>query len=199
MTGNPRTLSPSEGTQSYVGDTRPQRAGPRGSVNEPGDGALFCWDGLHALDNEWTGTGALEAITDMGSGGGRCRSGRPPEGGSAPQGRSTARPISASATSSARLLTGSTSWCAGLARSITATHQRWKSCMLQRRELLHDLVNDPGELENLGHPDHPNHDPGLVERMLAKLHRLVEQELGEDRRPFDMDLFGTHDMKYRQV
>ena len=46
---------------------------------------------------------------------------------------------------------------------------------------LHDLVNDPGELENLGHPDHPNHDPALVERMLAKLHASVEQELGEDR------------------
>ena len=31
----------------------PQRAGPRGSVNAPGDGALLCWDGLHALDIEW--------------------------------------------------------------------------------------------------------------------------------------------------
>lgn len=56
---------------------------------------------------------------------------------------------------------------------------------------LYDLEEDPGELENLGHPDHPGHDPALVERMLEKLHALVERELGEDRVPFDLDLFGT--------
>ena len=64
---------------------------------------------------------------------------------------------------------------------------------------LYDLVNDPGELENIGHPDHPKHDPALVERMLAKLHRLVEEELGEDRPPFDLDMFGTREVKYRKT
>jgi arylsulfatase len=63
---------------------------------------------------------------------------------------------------------------------------------------LHDLVNDPGEMENIGNPDHPKHDPALVERMLTKLHRLVEQELGEDKPPFDMDMFGTREVKYRK-
>lgn len=62
---------------------------------------------------------------------------------------------------------------------------------------LHDLVNDPGELENIGNPRHPKHDPALVERMLAKLHKLVEAEIGEDRPPFDLDMFGTRDVKER--
>src|SRR5690606_27183048 len=62
---------------------------------------------------------------------------------------------------------------------------------------LYDLVNDPGELENIGHPDHPDHDPTLVERMLAKLHTLVERELGEDAAPFDLDMFGTREVTYR--
>lgn len=58
---------------------------------------------------------------------------------------------------------------------------------------LHDLVKDPGELENLGHPDHPAHDPKLVERMVRKLHVLVRDEMGDDRAPFDLDLFGTRE------
>jgi arylsulfatase len=62
---------------------------------------------------------------------------------------------------------------------------------------LYDLVNDPGELQNIGHPDHPNHDPALVERMLKKLHALVEREIGEDHAPFDLNIFGTREVKYR--
>jgi arylsulfatase len=63
---------------------------------------------------------------------------------------------------------------------------------------LYDLVNDPGELENIGHPDHPKHDPAIVERMLGKLHALVERELGEDTPPFDLDMFGTREVTYRK-
>jgi hypothetical protein len=62
---------------------------------------------------------------------------------------------------------------------------------------LYDLVNDPGELQNIGHPEHPNHDPALVERMLQKLHALVEREIGEDHAPFELDIFGTREVKYR--
>jgi arylsulfatase len=58
-------------------------------------------------------------------------------------------------------------------------------------------VNDPGERENLGHPEHPDHDPALVERMLAKLHKLVAEEIGEDRAPFDLDMFGTREVPNR--
>jgi arylsulfatase len=63
---------------------------------------------------------------------------------------------------------------------------------------LHDLVEDPGEMENIGHPNHPAYDPQLVERMLKKLNALIEREVGEDRCPFDLDLFGTREVKYGQ-
>jgi arylsulfatase len=63
---------------------------------------------------------------------------------------------------------------------------------------LYDLVNDPGELQNIGNPEHPNHDPALVERMLQKLHKLVAEEIGEDRPPFDLDMFGTREVKYKE-
>ena len=32
--------------------------------------------------------------------------------------------------------------------------------------------------------------------MLAKLHALVATEIGEDRPPFDLDMFGTREVKY---
>ena len=61
---------------------------------------------------------------------------------------------------------------------------------------LYDLVNDPGELQNLAHPDHPDRKAALIEQMLAKLHALVRQEIGEDRCPFNLDMFGTREVKY---
>ncbi len=35
--------------------------------------------------------------------------------------------------------------------------------------------------------------------MLAKLHTLVEAEIGEDHCPFDLDIFGTREVKYRKA
>jgi arylsulfatase len=63
---------------------------------------------------------------------------------------------------------------------------------------LYDLAEDPGERENIGHPDHPAYDPALVAHMLAKLNALIRHEIGEDRAPFDLDLFGTREVKYRK-
>lgn len=63
---------------------------------------------------------------------------------------------------------------------------------------LYDLVNDPGELDNIGNQNHPNYDPQLVERMLTKLNALVEREIGDDQCPFDLDMFGTREVKYRK-
>jgi arylsulfatase len=61
---------------------------------------------------------------------------------------------------------------------------------------LYDLVKDPGELTNLAHPDHPGRDSALIERMLAKLHALVQHEIGEDRCAFDLNMFGTRQVKH---
>ena len=63
---------------------------------------------------------------------------------------------------------------------------------------LYDLVNDPGELDNIGNQNYPNYNPRLVERMLTKLNALVEREIGDDQCPFDLDMFGTREVKYRK-
>jgi hypothetical protein len=63
---------------------------------------------------------------------------------------------------------------------------------------LHDLVNDPGEMENLARPEHPAHDPALIERMLGKLPALVREEIGEERAPFDLNMFGAREIKYKK-
>src|SRR5690606_16331354 len=44
----------------------PSGDGPRGSANAPGDGALVCWDGLSMLDTDWSLSGALRELSDLG-------------------------------------------------------------------------------------------------------------------------------------
>ena len=92
---------------------------------------------------------------------------------------------------------GSTSWCAGSAEEY-GNPARLDELLATGDVTLHDLVHDPGELETLGHPNHPAYDPALVERMLRKLNALVNQEIGEDRAPFDLDLFGTREVKHER-
>jgi arylsulfatase len=43
----------------------PANDGRRGSTDIPGDGALFCWDGLHSLDLNWALSGALRSLTSL--------------------------------------------------------------------------------------------------------------------------------------
>lgn len=62
---------------------------------------------------------------------------------------------------------------------------------------MYDLINDPGELENLGDKTHPKYNPAMVDRLLKKLHKLAREEVGEDKVPFHLDRFGTREVKYR--
>ncbi len=174
----------------------PDKGGPRGSVEAPGDGALFLWDGLHSLDLEWVATGALKTITDMGP--------KPPGGAE----------VAAERLKEAGRKYGAPDFSKrGFFRAVVDGHYklvRWFSPLeygnpstldeLYRTGdiALYDLVNDPGELENLGNPEHPRYDPALVEQMLAKLQRLVEHEIGEEKPRFDLDMFGTREVKYRE-
>jgi arylsulfatase len=174
----------------------PGQAGPRGSASQPGDGALFCWDGLHALDVEWAAAGAVKAVTDL----------QGDRGEGAPDPRKRLRAVGQ------RFGAPNFGHRAFFRAVVDGQYKlvRWFSpnhygnpatveALYATGDVgLYDLVNDPGELENLGHPDHPNHDPALVARVLAKLHALVANELGEDRPPFSLDLFGTRQVKRRR-
>ena len=173
----------------------PSLAGPRGSVNAPGDGALYCWDGLNMLDPEWGITGALKALADLGTGP------RAPRDARMESMRKAGQEFGAPDFSKRNYYRTVVDGQYKLVRWFSPEEYGNPATLAELYATsdvgLYDLVNDPGELENLGHPAHPQHDPALVERMLGKLHALVAQEIGEDRAPFDLDMFGTREVKYR--
>ena len=174
----------------------PDSAGPRGSTSAPGDGALYCSDLLQSLDLEYAQTGAFRTLSTMDLSPGNQFT------------DATARIKAVGAEYGAPDFSKRTFYrCVvdgqyKLARWFSPNEYGNPSTLEELYATsdvgLYDLVNDPGELENIGHPEHPNYDPTLVERMVKKLHVLVEQEIGEDRPPFDLDLFGTREVKYRR-
>ena len=182
--------------RSLAGVVRaPDAAGPRGSATAPGDGALFCWDGLHALDKDWALSGALQALTDL--------LGPPPavdpdtrlrEAG----GRFGA-PDFGRRTFYRAVVDGRYKLVRWFSPEEYGNPATVEELYATGDVTLHDLVEDPGELENLGNPRHPRHDPALVERMLRKLHALVEREMGADGPPFDLGLFGTREVAHRRA
>lgn len=174
----------------------PDGDGPRGSAKNPGDGALVCWDGLHALDNAWSVSGALKALTTLESESSGPEDERREK--MLDAGRKYGAPDFGKRTFFRAVVDGRhklVRWFSPQEYGNPSTPDELRA----RGELgLYDLVADPGELENLAHPDHPRHDPALVDRMLAKLHALVRHEIGEDRAPFDLGLFGTREVKDRK-
>lgn len=175
----------------------PDQPGPRGSAESPGDGALFGWDGLHSLDNDWAISGALQALTQLGDSGPHGpESGR--EEAVKAAGRLYGAPDFSRRTFFRAVFDGRhklVRWFSPLAYTPPDTLE---ALMATSDVGLYDLATDPGELENLGHPDHPAYDPALVRRMLDKLNALIRRELGEDRCPFDLDMFGTREVRYRR-
>lgn len=174
----------------------PSQHGSRGSADAPGDGALICWDGLHALDGDWAVTGALKALTSMGKEPASEQPMRPDRLKQAGQRygapdftrRTFFRAISDGRYKLVR-------WFSPQEYEVPSTlDELYASSDVG----LYDLVKDPGEMENIGHPNHPDYDPALVERMRGKLSALIQQEIGGDRPPFDLDLFGTREVKYRR-
>lgn len=173
----------------------PDDPGPRGSAAEPGDGALVCWDGLNMLDHEWALTGALGALADLGSGP------RAPKEARAGTLREAGERFGAPDFSKRTFFRAVVDGRHKLVRWFSPEEYGNPATLEELRATgdvtLHDLVDDPGELENLAHPEHPDHDPALVGRMLAKLHARVREEIGDDTAPFDLDMFGTREVKYR--
>jgi arylsulfatase len=176
----------------------PALDGPRGSARAPGSGALLCWDGLHSLDKDWALTGALQALTDMGVEEAdpnvdplERRRARLQQAG-----REYGAPDFRKRTFFRAVVDGRYKLVRWFSPEEYGNPAGYEELYATGDVTLHDLETDPGELENLGHPGHPRHDRALVERLLAKLHALVERELGEDRVPFSLDLFGTREVRY---
>lgn len=177
----------------------PEQPGPRGSADAPGDGALLCWDGLHMLDREWALTGALSELTDM-----SLEEADPGPYREAHRrrklqavGERFGAPDFRKRTFYRCVVDGRYKLVRWFSPAEYGNPATLEELHASGDVTLHDLVDDPGELENLGHPDHPKHDPALVEHMLAKLQALVEREIGDDTAPFDLEMFGTREVRYR--
>jgi len=161
--------------------------GPRGSENSPEDGALICWDGLHELDNTWGIAGALKELTSL--------SGDEESANLKSVGEKFGAPDFSKRTFFRTFVDGRyklVRWFSPLEYGNPETlDELYESSDIG----LYDLIEDPGELQNLGNPEHPDYDPELIERLTLKLHKLVQEELGDDQLPFDLNLFGTSRMK----
>jgi arylsulfatase len=173
----------------------PEQEGPRGSAASPGDGALYCWDGFSAIDLDWAKSGAMRGLSTMNLQPGneftnvdeRLKA----------VGEKYGAPDYSKRTFFRTVVDGQYKLVRWFSPNEYGNPATVEELYAAGDVTLHDLVNDPGELENIGNPAHPNHDPALIGRMLAKLHTLVERELGEDNPPFDLDMFGTREVKYR--
>ena len=175
--------------------TNPAEAGPRGSINVPGDGALICWDALNMLDTDWSLTGALKELSDMSLEFAEDAGGKPEK--LRQVGLRYGAPDFTKRNFFRCIVDGRYKLVRWFSPEEYGNPSKLAELLATSDVALYDLVNDPGELDNIAHPDSPRHDPTLIEHMLAKLHALVEQEIGEDRCPFDLDMFGTREVKYR--
>jgi arylsulfatase len=174
----------------------PQSDGPRGSVNAPGDGALYCSDLLQSLDLEYAQTGAFAAISTMDLS--PSNEFTDAEQRIKAVGEEYGAPDFSKRTFFRCVVDGQYKLVRWFSPNEYGNPSSMEELYATSDVGFYDLVNDPGELQNIGNPDHPDYDPALIERMLKKLQALVEDEIGEDRPPFDLDLFGTREIRYSQ-
>ncbi|CCH88439.1 putative arylsulfatase (modular protein) [Modestobacter italicus] len=164
---------------------------PRGSTSMPGDGALVNWDGLNMLDPEWAIQGALGELAQLGDGPDKtledCRRAGSTYGAPDMDKRTFFRAVSDGRHKLVRWFSPTQYETPRTVEDLHATSD----------VALYDLVDDPGETHNIGDPSRPDYDEKLVGSMLDKLVHLIDTELGEDECPFDLDLFGTREVRYR--
>jgi arylsulfatase A-like enzyme len=172
----------------------PRQDGPRGSVNAPGDGALLCWDGLNMLDKDWSLTGVLRELSDFSLDFPNEAVNQPAKLREA--GEKYGAPDFKKRNFFRAVVDGQYKLVRWFSPEEYGNPSTLNELLASSDVTLHDLVNDPGEMENIGHSDHPAYDPQLVERMFKKLNALVEREIGDDECPFDLDMFGTREVKY---
>lgn len=172
----------------------PEQSGPRGSAKVPGAGALLCWDGLHSLDSQWAFSGALPAVSNLeGESNGTAEERKAKL---LAVGEKHGAPNFKNRTFFRTVVDGRHKLIRWFSPSEYANPTTLDELYEHGDVALYDLAKDPGELDNLANVKHPQYDRALVGRMLAKLHALVEREIGDDLAPFDLDLFGTRDVKY---
>lgn len=170
----------------------PRRSeGPRGSASAPGDGALVNWDGLNMLDPEWAIQGALSELSVLGHGPDKTQEDM------LRVGKEYGAPDMDKRTFFRAVSDGRHKLVRWFSPTQYETPRTVEELHATSDVALYDLLEDPGEMKNIGDSSRPGYDEELVASMLQKLVHLIDTELGEDERPFDLDLFGTREVRYR--
>ena len=162
---------------------------PRGSRELPGDGALTLWDGLHQQDPDWSATGALFPILNISQEQSEAMLNR--------VGAEHGAPDFSKRTFYRMLVDGRYKLVRWFSPLEYGTPETLEALYDTADVVVHDLVNDPYELQNIGDPAHPDYDAELVEQLLVKLNALIEREIGEDEVPMNLDMFGTRSVTYQ--
>lgn len=164
----------------------PGLKGPRGKGQEPGKGALYCWDGLNMLDKEWSSSGVLQSMMDSTS-----STYNDVQEQLQKAGEKFGAPDFNNRTFFRTVVDGQYKLVRWFSPNKYGNPGTLEELYAHSDVTLHDLINDPLEMENLAQREHPKYDPEKVERMLRKLHNLIIEEIGNDKAPFDLNLFGT--------
>lgn len=167
---------------------QPQETGPRGSSEEPGDGALIISEMLNMYDTAWNATGVQQGLIDQPDDEKLSLLHEAGEKYGAPDfhKRHFFRAVIDGRYKMVRWFN------AFEGESPTTLDDLYETSDIS----MHDLQDDPGEMENIGNPHHPGYNPELVKKMLLKLNQLIDQEVGESDVPFDVHMFGTEDVTY---
>jgi arylsulfatase len=162
----------------------PAAPGPRGSMSEPGKGALFTFDMLGLIDIDWVKQFG-SAFVDMGSG-----KAETPEDGPEEKKRPLRRAIrfmrdfQAPDFKKRQMFRAVFDGRYKLVRYFSMDDYHLPETaeeLGQRNDIgLYDLLLDPGEMNNLADPNDPNQDEALLTVMNRKLNALIQAEIGHD-------------------
>ena len=184
----------------------PEQDGPRGSPSTPGKGALYTYDMLSTIDIDWLAEVASQTV-DLGEEGDSDGEGEDDEEkGRLRKALEMFGDLHRPDFDKRRNLRGIFDGRYKLVRYFSLDGYNLPKDVEELRErndiALYDLVEDPGELENIANPEHPHYDEGLVAEMSRRLNALIRDEIGSDRtlvkRPLLKIVSSTIGQKLRQ-
>jgi len=162
----------------------PAAPGPRGSADQPGDGALYTHDMLQTYDVEWLVRNRESIMQLVKSDAAPGRPAAPEEEGHPTDLQSMLASMERPDFSKRNLFRAVFDGRHKLVRFFGArgydTPGTVEQLLADNDVALYDLEADPGELRNLAHPDDPAYDPALLASLNAKLNALVKAEIGTE-------------------
>jgi arylsulfatase len=160
----------------------PESDGPRGSKNNPGQGALYTYDMIATIDGQWL-LGNAPLLMDMAAAEAGLEFHRGTEAFLA-----ILEQIGSPNPDNRELFRGVFDGRYKLIRYFGLGHyhlpETVEALLTNNDVALYDLRLDPEEMKNLANPESSNYDEALLEKMNDKLNALILTEIGEDQALF---------------